>query len=161
MEVTIRAAALAVLATLTVLFLLPSAAPAQVRDPSARLSCVVLDPDLGEYGELIFSSLHKPTSCTEYVGNKVCHCTEMPLTGIRWHQWGARRATANAMWHYCGSGVCTWRPARLFAYRLRDRCGPAYTRLRIRLPRHRLHGHLQPAYQTLIKPPACGGNSLD
>jgi hypothetical protein len=156
-----RAGMAATLAASVVLLLMPSTAPAQNRDPSARLSCVVLDPDLGEYGELVFEPVRKPTHCTEYVGNQVCHCTEMPLTGIHWHRWGARQATASAMWHYCGSGVCTWRPARLFAYRLRDRCGPAYTRLRIRLPRHRLHGHRQPAYQALIRAPACGGNALD
>jgi hypothetical protein len=36
------------------------------------------------------------------------------------------------------------------------RCGPTYTRLRMRLPRHRLHGHLQPIFQSVFKLPACG-----
>ncbi|HVO54432.1 MAG TPA: hypothetical protein VMT37_08470 [Solirubrobacterales bacterium] len=126
-------------------------------DESATLPCVAFNPDLGEYGAYVFRPLHKPARCTEYVGNRPCHCTEAPLTGIHWRHWGSNHAAGVGYWHYCGSGVCTWRRAHLLAYRIDRRCGPTYTRLRMRLPRHRLHGHLQPVYRAVFRLPACGG----
>jgi hypothetical protein len=143
-------------ALLGLALLAPSGALAADQDPAARIACVAFNPDLGEYGAEVFRLLHRPGECLEYVGNKPCHCTEAPLTGIHWRNWGTAVARATALWHYCGSGVCTYRPAYLIAYRVRDRCGSAYTRLTMRLPRHRLHGHVLPTYRNVFHLPACG-----
>jgi hypothetical protein len=151
------ALALVITALAASVSLLPSEARAAPSDPSARLPCVFFNPNLGEYGAEVFRLLRRPGRCTEFRGNKPCHCTESPLTGIHWRNWGSEVATATAEWHYCGSGSCTYRPARLTAHRVRDRCGPVYTRLRMRLPRHRLHGHALPVYRDEFRLPACGG----
>lgn len=132
------------------------ASAAAAGGPSTRLACVFYNTDLGEYGAFVFRLEHKPSRCLEYTHNKPCHCTETPLTGIRWHRWGAARARGVGYWHYCGSDVCIWRRAKLTAFAIRDRCGPVYTRLRMRLPRRWLHGHRLPVYQGLFHLPACG-----
>jgi hypothetical protein len=146
-----------IVAALVACLLLCSAAAQAHSERPARLPCVFFNPDVGEYGASVFRLMHKPTRCVEYVHNKPCHCTEAPLTGIHWHRWGSRRAKGSGFWHYCGSGTCTWRRARLTAFAIRNRCGPVYTRLRMRLPRRWLHGHRLPVYQALFNLPACGG----
>jgi hypothetical protein len=136
----------------------PAGAPATLSDSSTRLPCVVFDTNLGEYGAWVFALRHKPNSCTEYRGNKPCHCTESLLTKIRWRQWGSRRAAAKATWHYCGMGTCIYLRAQLLASRKKSTCGdPVYTRLRLKIPRQRDHGHLFGPINELFKLPACGG----
>lgn len=129
----------------------PASADARRSEPNARIACVTFDSSIGEYGEFVFELVRKPSRCLEYEGEVSCHCTEHPLTGIRWHHWGSQRATANATWHYCGSGVCIYRPARLIASGLRQGCGPVYSRLTMKLPRHRLRHHrVLPRYPTQV-----------
>jgi hypothetical protein len=102
-----------------------------------RLPCAVYDTSIGEYGAFVFRLKKKPRACVEYVGNKPCHCTEAPLTRIRWHHWGAPVARATATWHYCGMGTCIYRRAHLIAFRIRRTCNaPVYTGLRMFLPAH-------------------------
>jgi hypothetical protein len=55
-------------------------------------------------------------------------------------------------------GNCTYLHARLLGYRIRRTCGePVYTRLRMKLPGHRVYGERFSASQQRFKLPACGG----
>jgi hypothetical protein len=134
-----------------------STAPAAAKtEQDARLACVEFDTDIGEYGASVFRLREKPSACTEYVGNKPCHCTEAPLTRIRWHHWGAPVARATATWHYCGMGTCIYRRAHLIAFRLRHTCGvPAYTGLRMFLPAHGRGPEFSHPIREHFRLPAC------
>lgn len=122
------------------------------------LPCADYDTDIGEYGAWVFQLRKRPTRCTHYRGNEPCHCTEAPLTGIRWKRWGSDRSSASATWHYCGMGTCIYRPASLTAYRVRESCGqPVYTRLRMKLPAVRRGTRRYPAANVLFKLPSCPG----
>lgn len=142
------------IAALTVLLLAPASSDAASRE--ARIACAEFDTALGEYGAYVFELRKKPTACTHYRGNHPCHCTESPLTQIKWKHWGSARSTATATWHYCGMGICVYRPARLRASRLKGACGTStYTQLRMWLPRHRSRGHSYPPVREKFQLPAC------
>jgi hypothetical protein len=147
----------ACVAIATFALLAPAASEAHASEPAPRLPCVFYNPDLGQYGAWVFRLLDRPSKCTEYLRNEPCHCTEAPLTGVRWHHWGSRRAVGVGFWHYCGSGACIYRRAHLVASRRRFSCGPVYTRLEMRLPRRTLHGHPLHRTRKLFHLPACGG----
>jgi hypothetical protein len=148
----------AIVALLCGLVGLAACAPSASAAPPTWLPCADYDTDIGEYGAWVFQLRERPSKCTHYRGNVPCHCTEAPLTGIRWRHWGSQRTAASATWHYCGMGTCIYRPASLVAYRLRESCGqPVYTRLRMKLPESHRRGYRYPAANVLFKLPACPG----
>jgi hypothetical protein len=149
-----KAALLACFATVFVAFASSSALGAPP-ERNARIPCTNYNTELGEYGAYVFQLRHKPTHCVQYEGNRPCHCTESQLTRIRWRNWGGAHATARATWRYCGMGLCINLRASLVASRMQHRCGPVYTRLRMRVPGQRDKGRMYDGFRDVFRLPAC------
>ena len=119
------------------------------------LPCAEFDPGAER---TVFRLVAQPEHCTEYRANRPIHAAENLLTSIRWRNWGAATATATATWHYCGTGACLYRPARLSAYSKQFDCGhQVYTRLLMIVPPYHTQGEAFSGFEEVFHLPGCGG----
>lgn len=114
------------LAALALVVLIVSPASGGRHQQRTVVGCAV-----GFYSAFSFRS--HPSSCKEYRDRSRAHAYEIWMKGLRWRNWGGRRAFAKGHWLYINMGAHVRGAVHLKASHRVFACGRrVYTRLRIR-----------------------------